>query len=112
MKRIKIRCHCEIAIVVVGRKWKSWMLGYLYDCVGPYCELRRLRAKHHGQYAYPAMARTAARWRGGSKVNEEKQPKVASPFMKYIETLRPQPKVLCGWAARSELKGDQLPRRP
>jgi len=42
MKENKIYCHVEIAIAVVGGKWKPWILWHLYDDVRSYGELLRL----------------------------------------------------------------------
>jgi DNA-binding HxlR family transcriptional regulator len=99
-KQNEVRCHVEIAIAVVGGKWKPWILWHLYDGVRRYGELRRLTPGITGKMLTQHLRELERDGVVERKVFAQKVPRVEYSFTKYGNTLRPVLKELCQWGAK------------
>lgn len=100
MKPDKIHCHVEVAISVIGGKWKPWILWRLYDGVQRYGELRRLTPGITGKMLTQHLRELERDGIVERKVYAEKPLRVEYSFTAYGETLRPLLKELCDWGCK------------
>ena len=100
MKQNRIHCHVELAIAVIGGKWKPWILWHLYDGVRRYGELRRLTPGITGKMLTQHLRELERDGVVQRKVYIQEIPKVEYSFTKYGETLRPALKELCVWGGK------------
>jgi DNA-binding HxlR family transcriptional regulator len=92
-----IECHVEIAVGVIGGKWKPWILWHLYDGVQRYGELRKRTPGITGKMLTQQLRELERDGIVQRTVYREKVPRVEYSFTAYGETLRPVLKLLCQW---------------